>query len=49
MAAEQRECQKENVFARVLCDQKVRLRYCKDYWGTVPQCPGAVANPDKGQ
>ncbi|MET0204670.1 MAG: hypothetical protein ABW276_10190 [Casimicrobiaceae bacterium] len=49
MAAAQRECQKENVFARVICDQKVRMRYCRDHWGTLPQCPGAVANPDKGQ
>ena len=49
MAAEQQQCKTENLFNRVICDQKVRLRYCKDYWGTVPQCPGAVANPDRGQ
>jgi hypothetical protein len=49
MAAEQQQCQKENLFNRVICDQRVRLRFCKDYWGTVPQCPGAVANPDRGQ
>jgi hypothetical protein len=32
-----------------VCDQRVRLRYCDGYWGKVAQCPGAVANPDRGQ
>jgi len=49
MANEQRACRTENMFNRVVCDQRVRLRYCNGYWGTVPQCPGGVANPDKGQ
>ncbi|MEO7500390.1 MAG: hypothetical protein ABIX11_12455 [Casimicrobiaceae bacterium] len=49
MAAEQQQCRKENLFNRVICDQKVRIRFCNGYWGTVPQCPGAVVNPDKGQ
>jgi len=49
MAAEQRHCRTENMFNRVICDQRVRLKFCDGYWGTVPQCPGAIINPDKGQ
>jgi hypothetical protein len=49
MAAEQRHCRTENMFNRVICDQRVRLKFCDGYWGAVPQCPGAVINPDKGQ
>ncbi len=33
-------CTREDFIARVICDQRVRFRYCKDYWGKVPECPG---------
>jgi hypothetical protein len=42
-------CERETFLSRVLCDQRVRLRYCDGYWGKVPQCPGGIANPDRGQ
>lgn len=42
-------CERETFLSRVVCDQRVRLRYCDGYWGKVPQCPGGVANPDRGQ
>ena len=44
-----RRCQGESFLNRVVCDQRVRLRYCEGYWGRVPQCPGGIANPDRGQ
>ena len=42
-------CERETFLSRVVCDQRVRIRYCDGYWGKVPQCPGGVANPDRGQ
>lgn len=35
-------CAKESFFVGVVCDQRVRWRYCDGYWGEVPQCPGGV-------
>jgi hypothetical protein len=46
-AEELRLCQGESFLNRVLCDQRVRVRYCDGYWGKVPQCPAGVANPDR--
>jgi hypothetical protein len=40
-------CERETFLSRVVCDQRVRIRYCDGYWGKVPQCPGGVANPDR--
>ena len=48
-AEELHRCQGEAFLSRVVCDQRVRLHYCDGYWGKVPQCPGAIANPDRGQ
>lgn len=48
-AEELHRCERETFLSRVVCDQRVRLRYCDGYWGKVAQCPGAVANPDRGQ
>jgi hypothetical protein len=48
-AEDLRHCQSEGLFNRIVCDQRVRLRYCDGYWGKVPQCPGAIVNPDRGQ
>ena len=33
-------CERETFLSRVVCDQRVRIRYCDGYWGKVPQCPG---------
>ena len=49
MGDELRRCQREAFLSRVVCDQRVRLRFCDGYWGKVTQCPGGVANPDRGQ
>jgi hypothetical protein len=46
-AEELRNCHSETFLNRVICDQRVRLRYCDGYWNKVPQCPGGVANPDR--
>jgi hypothetical protein len=48
-AEELHRCQSETFLSRVVCDQRVRIRYCDGYWGKVAQCPGAIANPDRGQ
>jgi hypothetical protein len=48
-AEELHRCQAESFLSRVVCDQRVRIRYCEGYWGKVAQCPGAIANPDRGQ
>lgn len=31
-------CRRETFFAGVICEQRVRLRYCEGFWGDVPQC-----------
>ena len=48
MRDELSRCTREDFITRVICDQRVRFRYCKDYWGKVAECPG---NPpaDHGQ
>lgn len=33
-------CPRENFFVGVVCEQRVRLRYCDGYWGSVPHCGG---------
>jgi hypothetical protein len=40
MSDELTRCTREDFISRVICDQRVRFRYCKGYWGTVSQCPG---------
>jgi hypothetical protein len=32
------KCGEEKFLAGVICEQKVRLRYCEGKWGKVPQC-----------
>jgi hypothetical protein len=36
-------CASEKFFARFMCEQKTRARFCDGYWNKVPQCP--VDNP----
>jgi len=31
-------CSRENFFAGVVCEQRVRLRFCDGYWGNDPHC-----------
>jgi hypothetical protein len=38
MGAAIERCGQESFFAGVICEQRVRLRYCEGYWGEVPQC-----------
>jgi hypothetical protein len=48
MSDELAGCKREDFIKRVVCDQRVRLRYCDGYWGKAPQCPAAV-QADHGQ
>jgi len=41
-------CAREDLFARAACEQRLRLQYCPNYWGLVPQCPIGPAT-DHGQ
>ena len=43
MSEELSRCTREDFITRVICDQRVRFRYCPGYWGKVPQCPGSPA------
>jgi hypothetical protein len=41
-------CANQDFFGRIACEQRVRLQYCGNHWGTVPQC--AIGPPtDHGQ
>jgi hypothetical protein len=33
---------------RIVCDQRVRRRFCEGHWGDAPECGSGVAN-DHGQ
>ena len=48
MSEELSRCTREDFIARVICDQRVRFRYCEGYWGKTAQCPGNPV-PDRGQ
>jgi hypothetical protein len=41
-------CARENFFNRIACEQRLRLQYCPNYWGLVPQCAIGAAT-DHGQ
>jgi hypothetical protein len=34
--------------ARIVCDQRVRRRFCEGHWGEALECASGVAN-DRGQ
>lgn len=38
------QCGREGFFAGVVCEQRVRLRYCDGYWGKAEQCPSGIPN-----
>jgi hypothetical protein len=31
-------CAREDFLGRIACEQRLRLQYCPNYWGLVPQC-----------
>ena len=37
-----------DLIARIVCDQRVRRRFCEGHWGEAPECASGVAN-DHGQ
>ena len=37
-----------DLIARMVCDQRVRRRFCEGHWGEAPECASGVAN-DRGQ
>jgi hypothetical protein len=37
-------CGRDGFFAGVMCEQRVRLKYCDGYWGQVAQCPSGIPN-----
>jgi hypothetical protein len=43
MDTELRTCSNANFLEKVLCEQKIRNRYCDGFWGKVPQCPAGPA------
>ena len=37
-------CTREGFLAGIVCSERARLQYCDGYWGTVPQCKGAIVS-----
>jgi len=33
-----------DLFARIVCDQRVRRHFCEGHWGEAPHCASAIAN-----
>jgi hypothetical protein len=48
MADQINRCGRDGFFAGVICEQRVRLKYCEGYWGQAAQCPSGIPN-DHGQ
>jgi len=48
MADQIARCGRDGFLAGVICEQRVRLKYCEGYWGQAAQCPSGIAN-DHGQ
>jgi len=43
MDTELRACGNVNFLEKVVCEQRIRNRYCDGFWGKVPQCPAGPA------
>ncbi len=43
MDTELRACANANFLEKVVCEQRIRNRYCDGFWGKVPQCPAGPA------
>jgi hypothetical protein len=41
-------CAREDMVARLGCEQRARVQYCGDFWGQIPQCAIGRAT-DHGQ
>lgn len=41
-------CGRDGFLAGVICEQRVRIKYCEGYWGSAPQCPSGIANDHGG-
>jgi hypothetical protein len=37
-------CGREGFFAGVICEQRVRIKYCEGHWGQAAQCPSGISN-----
>jgi hypothetical protein len=48
MADEIAQCGRDGFFSGVICEQKIRIKYCEGYWGQTAQCPSGIPN-DHGQ
>lgn len=48
MADQIARCGRDGFFAGVICEQRVRIKYCEGYWGSAPQCPSGIANDHGG-
>ena len=48
MADQVARCGRDGFFAGVICEQRVRLKYCDGYWGVAAQCPSGIPNDHGG-
>jgi hypothetical protein len=44
MADQIARCGREGFLAGVVCEQRVRLKYCEGYWGVAAQCASGIPN-----
>jgi hypothetical protein len=49
MANEAASCGSEGFLARVVCEERIRLRYCEGHWGQAERCPVAAVANDHGR
>ena len=42
--AQQEQCASAELFSRLICDERVRLRFCRDRWNEHPDCIVQAAN-----
>ena len=41
MTDDMSRCSSDSLIPRQQCERRIRARYCDDWWGTVPECPGS--------
>ena len=44
MADEIAQCGRDGFLSGVICEQKIRIKYCEGYWGQAAQCPSGIQN-----
>jgi hypothetical protein len=42
-------CEARDLFSRLGCLNRARIRHCDPYWGKVPECPATWMPADKTQ